>query len=394
MAILVCHQPRQKLNTADGQEEVMMPKRIILCFDGTWNKLDDNTDESQDIETNVCRFYESVAPQSDHDGWAQQAWYDKGVGTRWYERIRGGAFGRGLDKNILQGYAYLTQTYTEGDDIYLFGFSRGAYTARSLVGLIRNSGLVRRDHLPSVTLVNRSAKDIEGLLNPLLEHDLIEEAYDLYRTRDEGPDTPTAQSFRQSYSKEVPIKFLGVWDTVGALGIPHDSFEWFNKRKYQFHDSQLSGIVEHAYHAAAVDEHRGPYKVTLWEPTEPVQNMEQRWFIGAHSDVGGGYKDRRLSDIPLRWMQEKAMGVGLTLNRQMVPDITPSHYLEPEITDSYSKFVRGLWKLRHERYYRPIGRVAHSKEVVDPSVFQRIEHDPGYRPQNEGLLEQTEAPAK
>ena len=121
-----------------------MPKRIVVCFDGTWNEPDDDTDVAKQAETNVRRLYESVRPRG-ADGREQEKWYDEGVGTKFLERLRGGLFGLGLSENIRQGYRVLIDTYQEGDEVFVFGFSRGAYTARSLVGLIRKSGLVRRD---------------------------------------------------------------------------------------------------------------------------------------------------------------------------------------------------------------------------------------------------------
>ena len=228
-----------------------MPKRLILCFDGTWNRPDDDHPEGEHVETNVRRIFESIL-EKDTNGRQQLKWYDEGVGTKWYQRFQGGAFGLGLSENIRQGYRYLVDRYEEDDEVYLFGFSRGAYTARSLVGLMRNCGLLR-----------------------VSEHKRIEEAYELYRTRDEGADSETALAFRQKYARDIRIKFLGIWDTVGALGIPIESFDQFNRRHFEFHDTELSSIVEHAYHAVAVDEHREPYAVTLWDPKiKPRQTME------------------------------------------------------------------------------------------------------------------------
>src|SRR5262249_32287275 len=132
---------------------------------------------------------------------------------------------------------------TTGDyQIFVLGFSRGAYTARSLVGMIRNVGLL----LPA----NKSSVDA---------------AYQFYRNRDDSADTPQAIAFRQQYSREVEIQFLGVWDTVGALGIPLSALEWLNSATYGFHDTELSGIVKNAFHAVAIDEHRIDYQATLWQ---------------------------------------------------------------------------------------------------------------------------------
>jgi uncharacterized protein (DUF2235 family) len=377
-----------------------MPKRIVVCFDGTWNTPsetyvglkalharfaalgDKRTDEIEDalehveaagaVETNVCRFYRSVRRLSAADapdGIAQAKWYDKGVGTEWYNRFGGGAFGLGLSRNIRQGYRYLSQVWEEGDEVFILGFSRGAYTARSLVGMIRNCGLLPR----SLTEGEEDGPEIM-------------EAYEIYRTRDGSADSERAISYRKRKgSRLIPIKFLGVWDTVGALGIPVQSFEEFNREQFQFHDTELSAIVENAFHAIAVDEHRQPYAATLWDPkAKPRQTIEQRWFVGAHADVGGGYESRDLSDITLRWMQEKAQARGLTLDPRGIPDVRNENALA-DLADSFAAFLGGIFRFFQERYYRPIGRCIHGQEIVDETVRRRLETDRNYRPRNGGL---------
>jgi uncharacterized protein (DUF2235 family) len=360
-----------------------MTKRIVVCFDGTWNKPGENGDET-DVETNVCRIYESLLETSHQDGWKQISWYDRGVGTRFFERLRGGALGRGLDMNIKQGYAYLSKLYDDGDQIFVFGFSRGAYTGRSLVGLIRKCGLLRTNALPAADLENRGRDEIEDVLDDLIEETIIDQAYDIYRKRDDKADTEEAERFRRENGREVVIKFLGVWDTVGALGVPLLTFEGFNKRKYEFHDTKLSKIVESAYHAVAIDEHRDLYDVALWEPDEavdPPRKVEQRWFSGAHSDVGGGYKDRWLSDASLRWMQERAAEAGLGIETTRIPTLTDDNFRAP-ITDSYRKFVGPVYRKVHPRHYRAIGRSRYGNEVIDDSVRRRFELIESYRPPN------------
>jgi uncharacterized protein (DUF2235 family) len=216
-------------------------KRIVLCFDGTWNKpADENLPAAQQVETNVSRFFKSVFDNGT-DGTKQVKWYDEGVGTRWYDQFIGGAIGTGLELNIVQGYEFLAETYEDGDEVFVLGFSRGAYTARSFVGMLRNCGLIRPEHL--------------GLRVGI--------AYGIYRTRDDGADSFAAKLFRSSFCREIRIEFLGVWDTVGALGIPLNVLEGFNSKFYEFHDTELSSIVENAYHAAAIDEHRQDYDVCL-----------------------------------------------------------------------------------------------------------------------------------
>jgi uncharacterized protein (DUF2235 family) len=358
-----------------------MSKRLIACFDGTWNTPDDNEFPSQQIETNARRIYEAILDKS-VDGQEQVKWYDKGVGTEWF-KFTGGAFGLGLSENIRQGYEFLIENYEEGDELFLFGFSRGAYTARSLAGLIRKCGLLRENNALQVA-----------------------SAYEIYRTRDDGPDSETAVSFRERHSREIRIKFIGVWDTVGALGIPacfltkmKDLWvtsklwkllkgwdEFPDKQLYQFHNTELSKVIENAYHALAIDEHRKDYEATLWTSRpEPHQKMEQRWFIGAHADVGGGYKDRRLSDITLKWMQEKAQECGLTFNPLRVPQNIDDNY-RGSITDSYGKFLGGTYSKLHPRNYREVGQKQQGNEVVDGSVAQRLNSDLNYRPENKGLF--------
>jgi len=265
-----------------------------------------------------------------------------------------------LELNIVQGYEFLAREYEDGDEIYVLGFSRGAYTARSLVGMVRNCGLIYPKHLALRVMM----------------------AYGIYRTRDDKADSLTAKLFRSSFCREVKIKFIGVWDTVGALGLPLDVLKDVSMKLYEFHDTNLSGIVENGYHAMAVDEHRQDYDVCRWNPAEkPQQNLEQRWFIGAHCDVGGGYPDRRLSDMALRWIQDKANAVGLALDPVKVD---AKNYLG-EYSDSYAKFLKGLYAKRNARHYRPVGAAKFGNEAVDPSVQQRRKDDRDYEPQNDGL---------
>lgn len=335
-------------------------KRIVICFDGTWNKpADEALPAGQRIETNVCRFYQSVSEHGP-DGIKQLKWYNEGVGTQWYDRYIGGAIGFGLEFNIVQGYEFLAKEYENGDEVYVLGFSRGAYTARSFVGMIRNCGLIQPKHL--------------ALRVPI--------AYGIYRTRDDNADSLTAKMFRAAFSREIKIKFIGVWDTVGALGIPVNIFKDLNLKFYEFHDTRLSGIVENAYHAIAIDEHRLDYDVCLWNPETSVgQTLEQRWFLGAHCDIGGGYTSRELSDMTLRWMQEKAGALGLALDAVSVGG---QNYLG-EFTDSYAQFLGGVYAKKNPRHYRAVLRTPFGNETIDDSVVRRRKEDCDYEPQNNGL---------
>jgi uncharacterized protein (DUF2235 family) len=336
-------------------------KRIILCFDGTWDKpADANLPAGKRVETNVCRFYDSLDPEGP-DGMVQQRWYNEGVGTSLLNRLPGGAFGVGLDRHICDGYYHLVDTYEDGDEVFVLGFSRGAYAARSLVGMIRNCGLVRKEFSPQGVLV----------------------AYGIYRTRQDGPDSITAQAFRDSFSNPLTIRFLGVWDTVGELGIPVHFAARLNRNFYRFHDTALSKIVQNAYQAIALDEHRQAYQACLWDaPPSPGQTVEQRWFIGAHADVGGGYPQRELSDLTLRWMQQRAAALGLGLTLVAIDD---DNY-RGKLHDSYSDFLDGLYGREHPPFYRRVFSTRFGIEVLDASLERRrLDAELDYHPPNEGL---------
>lgn len=340
-------------------------KRIAIFFDGTWNSPNDSGDIEQGADTNVLKLHQAIA-EKDRNGASQMTHYVSGVGTRWYNRVSGGVFGVGLDRNIKDGYSRLVDLYEDGDEIYVLGFSRGAYSARSLVGMIRNVGLVHKQQ------------------NRRRQNNIINQGYELYRTRDEGADSPSATVFRKEFSREsrVQVHFLGVWDTVGALGVPLRSFGWFNARRYEFHDTELSGTVENAFHAIAVDEHRSNYQSTLWAPkNKPNQRLEQVWFSGAHADVGGGYKDARLADIALHWMAARLQQCDLDVDMQKLPAVGPDNVTAP-LHDSFALFLKGAYQRVSSRVRRPLGTQRHGNETLDASVRERLKRCEDYRPVN------------
>jgi len=266
-----------------------MSKRLVICCDGTWNRPDQR-DRGSGSPTNVAKVALGVARQ-DSRGDRQLLFYQAGVGTRRFERLRGGAFGVGLSRNVRDCYRFLVESYQPGDQLYLFGFSRGAFTARSTAGLVRNAGILRAENA-----------------------DRIEDAYRLYRARGSRahPRGIEAQIFRRMYShEESDIHFVGVWDTVGSLGIP--LAPPFMNRRWGFHDTSLSSHVRHAYQALAIGEKRKPFRPTTWKQQDHAaeQKLEQVWFAGVHCDVGGGYQEPELAEIPLLWMVERARECGL-----------------------------------------------------------------------------------
>jgi uncharacterized protein (DUF2235 family) len=354
-----------------------MPHRLIALFDGTWNKVQ--------TRTNVERFWKLIAP-ADSAGAEQICKYVPGVGVKpGIEHLLGGAFGLGLSGNVEEGYKWLSEQWRDGDEIWLFGFSRGAYTARSLGGMIRKCGLLVPDAKNGVTDA------------------AVGEAYDYYRNDDKpgvlvnGAD-PTAAWRARHGVREVTIRFIGVWDTVGSLGIPGVA-SWFpfSRKRYAFHDTDLSKIVQYAYQALALDEHRADFKPTKW--TRPKQTLapgeaptawkpeqievEQRWFAGAHSDIGGGEKTDgaghspdTLPEITLAWMQAKARGAGLAFSE----DFVPAAGAELDVpNDSYAQFMYGIYKIFKQPFQRVIG--GGINETIDPSVWLKWYAQAVYRPQ-------------
>lgn len=360
-----------------------MAKRLVICCDGTWNRAD------QPRKTNVAKVALAVRRTSE-EGTEQRVYYHSGVGTKRWERLRGGAFGLGLSRNVLDAYRFIVESYEPGDQLYLFGFSRGAFTARSLVGLVRNSGILRREHA--------------GRIN---------EAWALYRSRTAEPNSVASTLFRGTYAYETEISFLGVWDTVGSLGIPDlgprlpkTLFDRINRR-WAFHDTDLSKWVNGAFQALAIDEERSAFQPTLWHQrpgaVERGQELRQVWFSGVHTDVGGGAPDTGLSDITLLWMIAHARRYGLefddqVLNRPCPPEKSadkadkkdPAESIDFSVCPAAMATVHpsreGLYQLI-PAFHRPVGRTKDKDtgrldgcEYLAATAKQRHDTDTAYRP--------------
>ncbi len=268
-------------------------KRLVVCCDGTWNKPDSQT------VTNVEKIARTVQTDPVATGGVHQlVYYVSGVGAGSYgaDKVLGGAFGFGLFHNVIACYRFLAQNYEPGDEVFIVGFSRGAYTARSVAGMVGRVGLLTR-----VSLVEER----------------LPSAVHMYQ-RTQGPHGAfgdSVEEFRHDHCNAVKVSFLGVFDTVGALGVPG------LQRAPRFHDVQLSGQVLQARHALAIDETRLKFAPTFWEAaadradaaTEDPR-VKQVWFEGAHSDVGGGYSDTGLSDTSLLWMAREAHAAGLVFD--------------------------------------------------------------------------------
>jgi len=319
-----------------------MAKQIVFCADGTWNgpadaastsDIDGATQKDSDLNdgvTNVVKLFTTLRGQataetqalrnetemhfSDALGLAQVSKYIHGVGdsSNAVMKVLGGVFGAGVIARIIRGYTFISRSYAPGDSIHIAGFSRGAYTARALAGMISGVGLLNpRKYDPNDKsdayvrglaawfkckgIVFQGDKKLSSLLNAILDF--------------AGETVATIALRKGSLIPNVPIKSVGVWDTVGAMGVPN-YVKGSRKDFFSFVDTRLSPAVERGFHAMALDERRRDFPVTRWDRDKRVEEM---WFIGAHSDVGGGYPAREsgLSDISLDWMLQKLAGVGV-----------------------------------------------------------------------------------
>ncbi len=311
----------------------MSKKRIIICLDGTWN------DPEDEVPTNVLRVARAIKPHANNDT-EQVVFYDWGVGS-YYASARGGMSGLGMMKNIQDGYRFIVQNYDVGDELFIFGFSRGAYTARALAGMLNNCGILKSKHA-----------------------ELIPDAFKFYKKRSAKPGSNEAAGWRRKYALQGSrgqVDFLGVWDTVGALGIPTRVLA-FVEEKDLFYDPVLGSNVVCARHAVSIDEKRSDFTPTLWDNSE-ARDMKQVWFAGVHADIGGGAKPRQgkfLSDIALAWVAREAANQGLEFASHLHGSTASHHKIN--LSKSYKSFYRVLGKTT---------RVMPTGNVVDISVKKR-----------------------
>jgi uncharacterized protein (DUF2235 family) len=352
-------------------------KRLAVFLDGTWNEVDTNT--------NVWRM-KSLCAKIGNDGKPQLVYYEIGVNG-----VLGGTVGKGLDKNIRKAYEWLIENYDEGDEIFIFGFSRGAYTARSLAGLVAKLGILKPGSPIGVgQFYERYKRSDEQTI------------WQLHEMKDAGKlsEFTLEERWMLKYSQRAKIKVVAVWDTVGSLGIPAFGIKGVSRSTLGFLQTGLRIHIENNYHALAIDEHRQDFAPTLWDvrrsnnPNDahaaprPMTSVEQRWFVGAHANVGGGYVDDLLAQIPLRWIMAKASTRGLTFRNDVEID---GDVLTATIADSYKGFGGGAYSKVYKRYFRPIGSDpdvrddgthTNVNETIDKTVFDRWRSVPGYRPPN------------
>lgn len=330
-----------------------MKRNIVICADGTWNRPEQTLSE---CVSNVLKVSRRIKSQTGHH--AQQVFYDWGLGS-YHDTVRGGITGHGLDKNVLDAYRYVVHNYDEDSQLFLFGFSRGAYTVRALSGLINNVGILKPSH-----------------------GDLIPKAWQIYKSssQQDHPKGERAMAFNEAYAfKTKHIRFIGVWDTVGALGIPFSLLGWLGEDD-EFYDTKLSSNVDIARHALAIDERRQDFAPAMWQPRSDV-DLQQVWFAGVHSDVGGGYPEDKngltSADEPLAWLLNEAAKAGLHVQ----------HFEPPA-----SEHMPQLHKSRRHvfRVKRPLVRdlaLQIEGTFLHKSVLKRWREHESYRPPQLRALE-------
>lgn len=331
-----------------------MTKNIALFSDGTGQR------GGVGYESNVWQLFHAI----EHDE-TQLRCYGDGVGTEDFKLFKalGGGLGLGLGQNVRDLYTFLVRNYQAGDQIYLFGFSRGAFTVRLLAGMIARCGIIDIHH-PDIN----TEKDLNKL---------VKAAYCTYRER--GYHKSRADRFRSIYShhpnEKQSIRFVGVWDTVDALGVPFDELREIIDRilHYSFKDKTLHPNIDFACHAVAINDERKTFHPIMWdEKNETSERIEQVWFTGVHSNVGGGYPKKELATVTLHWMMEQAKKQGLKIRAgeqetvQAEADVTGKLYDSRSGLGAYYRYLpRNLETIRQSYTNGPL--------KIHPSALQRVE---------------------
>ncbi|KAG0591134.1 hypothetical protein M758_1G149600 [Ceratodon purpureus] len=410
-----------------GKED-LLGRNLVLMFDGTWNvrgnwtnvaRMFEAVDRVKEVPTEYTRwkadnFHPDGEPKPRDGERVQLVKYITGVGThetwRKVSSLAGAMWGYGLSQIMLEGYLWLSENYRTHDRIFVFGFSRGAFTARALVSLLH---------------MCRGVLKLDPKMSDAAKKKLLETAYDLYTKRNESKkDNDALKQFGLDKCRRVRVKMVGVWDTVGALGVP-DSLSnitptWYNapirwglsammtqiqkRNYYRFFNQGLPCIVDEAYHALAIDEHRVDFLPSLWNKRKQLkphdddealgivlpkeQIVEQCWFVGSHCNVGGGVDNdldpEDLWQLSYEWMQQKAENAGLRFKWHYNSNGNRWRWLR-EVENSFELMGNGFYKNTHTRVDRAIIReklsMAGGKaESLHWSVKLRMENDPKYRP--------------
>ena len=407
-------------------------KRLVLCLDGTWNQVLD-----PETVTNVVKLAQCVRTVAS-DGVQQIVYYNSGVGTGdALDKFLGGVFGRGLKANVKRAYAFLSLNYEPGDEIYIFGFSRGAYTARALSGVIGASGILRKEQYHkfedawnfyrepkrSRQLAKRDdVRAVAGQAGPSIAEKKSQISRELRVTASEPLVQYAELAHQGRIYEEAQVRCVGVWDTVGSYGIPAGFGLGALGRFFTawllrgFHDTEISRHVDIGLHAVGIDEKRRPFAPTFWtapKGTQPTAHVEQMWFVGVHANVGGSYLDSRLSDLPLIWMMARVTEIGrekFQSGLEFDPDLVRQKVRPSPLGTLYRS--EKIWPIsRIWPYIRPVlapdaievrairwngenPKERHVNEMIHWSVFERLgkpapvegKRNRVYRPKNlEGL---------
>lgn len=326
-------------------------KRLIVCCDGTWNNKEEKKGKAL---TNVAQIHEALA-KADGDI-VQASCYQEGVGGEKngiFNMVTGGAIGFGVSRHIRFLYQWLAENYEEGDEIYMFGFSRGAFTVRSLGGML------------AYGLLN-----LTGVASADEREERVTQFYKkAYRKQDKSGHIWKKNKWEVfADGGAVAIEFIGVWDTVGALGIPND-LTILNlldvKNNWKFHDKKLGDHVKCGRHAKAMDERRASFSVVDWSNADTHNDIEELWFPGVHSNVGGGYDLKGLADIALKWMILEAQKIGLRFDNDKIDKIKPDPLCR--LNDSY----QGIFAKLRSRPRKIPAVITDNKHLFHPSVWVR-----------------------
>ncbi|KAL3419346.1 peptidoglycan binding domain containing protein [Phlyctema vagabunda] len=406
-------------------------KRLILCCDGTWMDSDDgftkptlipyHPSATLQVPSNITRISHALKRHG-NDGMPQIIYYHSGVGTgsSFFDNLTGGLLGTGISENIREAYAFIANNYTPGDEIILIGFSRGAFTVRSVASMIRDIGLLTlegmsnfypifkdqenfrnacyRDLFPDLPFSNKP-RDEAGYDQKIYKKRLVENKL----TRVYDPD-----------GKTIVVQAVAVFDTVGSLGIPNSSF--FARlglphatREFKFYDTNLSDHIKHAFQALALDEHRKPFSPAVWERKEHIStDLRQVWFPGAHSNIGGGYDDQEMANVTLAWMMDQLASIGVGFKESYINKIFDQNaqYYDNLPTQSGGLLNRSpkQWAIMpvYEKHYpvRPwgLGEIIDSgsggwflagKITRTPGLYMRADPDTGV-PTNQPLVNTNE----
>ena len=414
---------RHSRHSSATAQTIKLPKKLIVCCDGTWQDSDNGWVKGKwgkpghlANPSNVTRLARAVkdVDESHHQ---QIVYYQAGIGTglSLWDHIVGGGTGLGLSENIREAYTFLANNYAEHDDlvepdsIFLLGFSRGAFTARSLGGLIGAVGILKKAamaHFYEIFL------DWENAGNPKYEPKFFKSWYEHhpeFKPARKYPDLELAHDknriddYMTEYSyilrvhlgltQEVRIKAIGVWDTVGALGIPINPlltkiFPFLPSfiKQYKWFDTTLDHHIDYAYHALALDERRFPFSPAVWERPEKnkITELKQVWFPGAHTNIGGSYSDYGMADITQCWMMDQ-MGGHMIPSDKEYRDLDWIHFEDDNIEHYYELQVR---EYREKKEFRgwAMGKVYDSltfpqslagSKVRKPGRYHRTFYDTG-----------------